>query len=96
MTEERERLNELIVFYNKKIEDLPKGSISNKTINGKKYAYILYRKKNKVITEYIGPIKSEKAANLKAKINERREYETLLKKAKENLKEVERFFRGEK
>lgn len=38
----------------KKISELPKGTIKKRLINGNKYYYLQYRSGNKVIQKYIG------------------------------------------
>lgn len=71
--------------YREKIAKLPKGSISIKTRGNNAYLYLTYRKDNKIISEYVGNIESDKAIEILAQIKERKEYEKLLK-LNENIK----------
>jgi hypothetical protein len=43
----------------KKLSDLPHGSIKEREISGKKYYYLQYRKNKKIIQKYLGKIKPE-------------------------------------
>ena len=71
--------------YREKIEKLPKGSISVKTRGKNAYLYLTYRENNKIISEYVGNVESDKAIEILAQIKERKEYEKLLK-YNENIK----------
>ncbi len=53
LQEELERLKNLKQLYQSNIEELPKGSIQIKNINGKPYPYLLYRNKNHEHTKYL-------------------------------------------
>lgn len=88
LIEEKERLEKLSSSYREKISSLPKGYISVKRINGNKYAYKNYREKDKVKSEYLGKPGSRKVHSIENAIKERRNYEKMLKHAKENLKEI--------
>ena len=88
LNEERERLLKLRARYQKEIDSLPPGSVSIKTRNGKRYAYRSYRDSGKVRTEYIGPVESDKVAEVAALIDKRRDLKKLLKTANSRLAEV--------
>ena len=92
--EEKERLTNLIKFYEDEIIKLPKGTLSRKKIKNKIYVYLVYRKNGIHHTEYIGPEDSEKVEKIEKKIKERKELMKLLKHAKMNLKEVNKFKHG--
>lgn len=92
--EEKERLENLISFYENEISKLPKGYISIKNINGHKYCYQSYRDGKKVKTIYIGDESSEELIKIKLKIDERKKLEELYKQTKKNLKEAKRSIRG--
>jgi len=61
LEEESERLKKLCLLYREKIENLPKGYISIKKINGHEYAYLAFRDKKRIRSKYIEknpPLKS--------------------------------------
>ncbi|MCQ2794462.1 MAG: hypothetical protein MJ207_03865 [Bacilli bacterium] len=78
-----------------RIWQLPKGSISKKTINSHNYYYHQYREGKKVITKLI---KGEQIAELRKQINERKRLVKLNKNAKEaiqkNVKVIAIFDKG--
>ena len=94
--DEKERLEDLLKFYEEEISKLPKGYISKKKVNGKIYYYRSFRDKNFVKTKYIGPESSDEVKNIENKISERKKLEELYKKAKENLAEAKRALRAKK
>lgn len=96
LQEEYERLKALIEKYNDEISALPRGSISIKRRNQKKYLYLAYRKKENVKFEYIGSISSEKSKNIIKKVKLRKEYEIKLKQVRKDLKEIEKVINGRK
>ena len=55
----------------KELEKLPKGSLLVEIIHGDKYLYRKFRKKDKIISEYIGSIDSD---NAKKAMNDRKKY----------------------
>ena len=71
--------------YREKIAKLPKGSVSVKTRGKNAYLYLTYRENNKIISEYVGNVESDKAIEILGQIKERKEYEKLLK-LNENIK----------
>jgi len=71
----------------RKLIDLPKGSVKEREIAGKKYYYLQYRKGRKIIQRYIGKVKPE--AILK-QIKERGLLKEELKKVNEALKIIRR------
>ncbi len=88
LEEEQERLEALSRLYKKRINNLPKGYISIKRIKGNKYAYLSFREKDMVRSIYLGKPSSEKVAKVKEQIEKRKAYESKLKEAGENLKEI--------
>jgi hypothetical protein len=85
LLEEKERNLAMQKRYLEEIETLPKGSVTKKKINGKEYYYLIYRKGNKVITEYLGNDEA-KIDEVKKKINTRKSLENSIKKLKLELK----------
>jgi hypothetical protein len=90
LQEEQQRLGRLCRKYRAEISKLPKGSISVKARRGRLYAYLAYRDGGRVVFKYIGGAQSKKVAEIREKIRSRKRFETLLKKARANLKETER------
>ncbi len=91
--EEKKRLEELISFYQNKIQGYPKGSLSLKKRYNREYAYLAYRNAGKVHFDYIGQVDSEKVMAIKEQIQARKKAEKQLKESKEAYKEVKRLLR---
>ncbi len=53
MREEHDRLSRIIAKVEQEINELPKGYISEKKINGKNYCYLQFRENGKVKSVYI-------------------------------------------
>jgi hypothetical protein len=87
LNEEYERLNKTIASYKAMAEDLPKGSIREKLINGKRYKYLQWRDNDRVKSKYINP---EELASLSEKIEQRRGYEKEIKSLLVSKKEFDR------
>ncbi len=96
LEEERDRLEELSVFYKEKIAEAPRGSISVKERGGKRYIYLARREDKKIIFEYVGKDILEVRNALNERIRQRKEYQAKLRQARENLKEVKRALRGKR
>ena len=96
LEEELHRLEELSVFYKKKISESPRGSISVKERSGKRYLYLARREDKKVVFDYIGKDVPEVRKILSEQMRQRKEYQAKLRQVKENLKEVERSLRGKR
>lgn len=96
LEEEFNRLEELSVFYKKKISEFPRGSISVKERSGKRYIYLARREDKKVVFDYIGKDVPEVRKVLSEQMKQRKEYQAKLRQVKENLKEVERSLRGKR
>jgi hypothetical protein len=90
LQEELKRLNELAQEYNKKLNILPKGSISRKKRNKNVYLYRAYREKDKIKFIYIGLENSRPAKTALEDRNLRIKYQNLLKKVQSDIKEIKR------
>jgi hypothetical protein len=75
--EEQKRNTKMVKMYRKKINSLPKGSLSLKKIGSNEYYYLKYRDNRKVVTDYIGKDK-EKVALLEKQIQKRKRCEKML------------------
>jgi len=96
LKEEYERLKSLEQKYEREIEFLPKGTISKRVRNGKFYFYLVYREKQKVITQYIGKIESQKSQETIEQVKKRKQLEDKLKQVRINIKELKRVINGKK
>lgn len=56
LQKEKQRNERMRLAYEKRISDLPRGSLLVREINGKKYCYLRYREGKKVIQKYAGTI----------------------------------------
>jgi|LSQX01.3.fsa_nt_gb hypothetical protein len=90
LKEELDRLTRMENSYIQKIDSLPKGSIINKSINGKKYAYLVYRSGLKVVTQYIKP---EELDDLKKKVEQRNKYKKDLQEIRKDIKVAKKVVR---
>lgn len=93
LKEEKQRLKALLRMYGSEVKALPRGSISVKHIRNGEYAYLAYRKQGRVHFDYLGAASSEPVQKMNEKVAERRKLESLVKRAKDNLKEVEGMLR---
>lgn len=90
LKEELRRLERLCHKYRAKIAKFPKGSISDKDRSGRPYAYLAYRDNGRIVFKYLGGARTEKVMKIREKIKSRKRFESLLKKAQGNLKELKR------
>jgi hypothetical protein len=90
LKEELDRLEDLAMRYQQILDDLPKGSISVKKRHNNFFVYRAYRIKDKVKFDYIGKESSPAVALAREQLKKRRKYVTLLKKVKDNIKEIKR------
>lgn len=91
--EEYDRLISLLEDYIKEFNNYPKGCIAKKKIKNKYYYYLEYRKKNKIIFEYLGKEDSEKYLNVKNKLSERLKIQNEIKKIKDDLKDIKKYIK---
>lgn len=96
LEEEKRRLLSLKGRYEQQLSELPKGSISRKKRWNREYLYLAYRQSDKVKFEYIGPVDSEAAEEVGAKVRRRKDLEEKLSQVEDNLADVERGLRGKR
>ena len=87
LSESKEYYLDIKKKIEKKLENLPKGSVKEREIAGKKYHYLQYRAGKKIMQKYIGKNKPE---NLIKQIKERNALKIELKKVDEALKMIKR------
>lgn len=83
---EKQRNENMILAYEKRIMDLPRGSLVIRELNGRKYCYLRYRDEKKVIQKYAGTIEQEKM--LREKIVERKHLVELVAMLEEEKKRI--------
>jgi len=81
--------------YLRELEQLPKGSISPKMINGRVYYYWMYREDGKVFNKYISA-KDNDIKSLKELVQKRRHLEKLIKNLKREMADMERYLKVSK
>lgn len=96
LKEELARLVSVRKSYLREIKKLPKGSIQIKRIKGIAYPYLVIRKGEKVVSEYLGRWSDRKLDELKQAIIQRRKHERHLKEVKRNIKRISRMTRGKR
>ena len=88
LKEQIERNKKNISFYEKKLQDLPKGSLHSKIINGHEYYYIKYRnEQGKRIDEYVNKERLEEVRN---QLFKRKEIEKIIKELKDDIRIAEK------
>lgn len=90
MREEHDRLGRIIAKVEQEINELPKGYISEKKINGKNYCYLQFRENGKVKSVYIKNDELDAYRNL---ITRRNELIIKLKELKADKKKLEKVLR---
>ena len=85
---ERERLRneKMRLSYQRRISELPRGSLSIRELNGRKYCYLRYRDGKRVIQKYAGTIEQEAA--IQAQLRERTHLEELIAMLDEENKRI--------
>ena len=78
--QEKSRIDFMIERYTQEMCELPKGSISEKKINGNTYYYLKYRDGKKVISEYIN---KDSIDRIREQIDKRRHIESMLSALRE-------------
>ncbi len=96
LEDELNRLGALHDFYEKKIIESPRGSLSVKERGKNRYLYLARREDKKVVFEYIGKDVSYVRHALNEQMKQRKEYQTKLREIKENIKDVKRSLRGKR
>lgn len=79
--QEKSRIENMMSMYEAELLSLPHGVLVKKNINGKDYYYVQYREGKKVLSKYIGN-SEEKVADMRVRLERRRQIETILKNLK--------------
>lgn len=91
LAEEYERLQEKRRDYEEKLNQLPKGALVKKRINGKEYNYLMYRENSKVKTEYI---KQDRVVEVRAQLERRKKIEDSLSNIKKDMAMIEKVIKS--
>ena len=83
---EKQRNENMRSAYEKRMSDLPRGSLFIRNINGKKYCYLRYREGKKVVQKYAGTIQQEKT--IRNQIAEREHLTDLISMLEEERKRI--------
>ena len=80
---EKQRIEYMILEYENRLNELPKGSITENHNGEKTYYYLKYREGKKVVSQYIS---HDDIENVQSGINERKHIESMIKALKDELK----------
>ena len=86
LEKEKQRNANMRLAYEKRISELPRGSLVIRKLNGRKYCYLRYREGKKVIQKYAGTIEQEDL--LRAGIAERKHFALLISMLEEENKRI--------
>lgn len=76
MLQEKQRIDYMLEKYQALLAGLPKGTISERPVNGNTYYYLKYRDGKKVVSKYIS---KKDIDGLRQQIEKRRHVEAMLK-----------------
>lgn len=89
ISREEVRNENMLNEYTKKLETLPKGKITPKTVNGKMYYYLYYRDGKKVVSKYIGK-DDKRLTAVREQLTRRSQIEEIIKKLKEEKVKIKK------
>lgn len=89
ISREEVRNENMLNEYTKKLETLPKGKITPKTVNGKTYYYLYYRDGKKVVSKYIGK-DDKRLTAVREQLTRRSQIEEIIKKLKEEKVKIKK------
>ncbi len=88
--DELERTNRLILRNEAELNALPKGSIFKRRKGNQEYLYLNYREGKKVISKFLGNVKTFDIDELNKKLEIRKDINNLLKKLRNDKKSLEK------
>lgn len=77
VAEEKIRIENMIHKYSDELDKLPRGTLTEKNIRGKKYVYLQFREGKKVLSKYIGTDVG-KIESVKQLLDRRKQIEEIL------------------
>lgn len=93
LQDELERNRRMQARYHKEIDQLPKGSLFQRNIGNHQYYYLNYRDRSRVVSKYLGKLDDKKAEAMKKQVAERKRYEDLLRKLRNEEKFITKAIR---
>lgn len=91
MLQEKQRIDYMLEKYQALLAGLPKGTISEKPVNGNIYYYLKYRNGKKVVSKYISKKDIEV---LRKQIEKRRHVEAMIKSLQEEQRLAAKVLEG--
>ena len=88
LEKEKQRNENMRLAYEKRILQLPKGSLIVREMKGRKYCYLRYREGEKVVQKYAGTIEQEEI--IRAQIAERKHLISLVAMLEEENKRIKK------
>ena len=89
--QEKRRIDYMLEKYQEALAGLPKGTLSEKLVNGTTYYYLKYRDGKKVISQYI---RKQDVGALRKQIEKRRHIETMIRSLQEEQELAARVLEG--
>ena len=87
--QEKQRIEYMLQRYQRELDDLPKGTISEKIVGGKVYYYLKYRNGKKVVSQYVSRIET-----VRALVEKRRHIEAMVKSLNEEKAIADKVLEG--
>lgn len=89
--QEKQRIEYMLQRYQRELDDLPKGTISEKIVDGKVYYYLKYRNGKKVVSQYVSRKEIE---TVRALVEKRRHIEAMVKSLNEEKAIADKVLEG--
>ena len=89
--QEKQRIEYMLGKYQEELSALPKGTISEKMVNGKTYYYLKYRNGKKVVSQYVSKKEIE---NVRSLVEKRRHIEAMVKSLQEEKAIADKVLEG--
>ena len=93
LQDELERNRRMQARYHKEIDQLPKGSLFQRKIGEHQYYYLNYRDQSRVVSKYLGKLDEKKVEAMRKQVAERKRYEDLLRKLRNEEKFITKAIR---
>lgn len=89
--QEKQRIEYMLQRYQRELDGLPKGTISEKAVGGKAYYYLKYRDGKKVVSQYVSRKEIE---TVRALVEKRRHIEAMVKSLNEEKAIADKVLEG--
>lgn len=89
--QERQRIAYMLKRYQAELAALPKGTLSEKRVDGRTYHYLKHREGKRVVSRYI---KAEEVDALRERLQQRKHIETMIKSLREELRIADKALEG--